>query len=348
MESRLLSIYLSRILSGFYIFVYNTKKYKLVYPDISVKYEAEIFADEEYNKNKFNDWITEDSIIDTLVSLGIWTYNGDEGLKSLDKQIEDLKVQLYENFLNPAQLKTIRRTLQNTKNTYDRNYNLRHSLDHITPEGYVQGLKNQYILMHSIYDMDNNLIFNTNYDYNLFNNITSTISENYIDIPTFKKIARSDNWRNYWSANKDHIFDKPTINWTDEQKTLIVLTKMYDSAYEHPECPADSVFEDDDIFDGWLIHQKRENEKTKNKNRTDKLLQGKNLDKANEIFVKANSKQEANNIHDLNDNTSKHIIKERQHAIKRSGNNTLDDTKLPDVQREILVQTNQAFMNRKK
>lgn len=348
MDQRLLSIYLSRILSGFYIFLYSGKKYKLVYPDISVKYEAEIYANEEYDKNKFNDWISEDAIIDTLVNLGIWTYNGDDGLKNLEKQMDDMKVELYQNFLNPAKLKNIRRNLLNTKNTYDKHYNIRHSFDHITPEGYVQGLKNQYILMHSIYDLNNCLVFDKDYDYNLFNNITSFISENYIDIPTFKKIARSDNWRNYWTANKEYIFDKPTINWTDEQKTLIVLTKMYDSAYEHPECPADSVFEDDDIFDGWLIYQKRENEKTKNKNRTDKLLQGKNLDNANEIFVKANSKQEANNIHDLNDNTAKHIIKERQIAIKRAGNSTIDDSSLPDVQRELTIQSNQAFMNRKK
>ena len=136
------------------------------------------------------------------------------------------------------------------------------------------------------------------------------------------------------------------INWTDEQKTLVVLTKMYDSAYQHPECPPDSVFEDDDMFDGWMILQRRENEKTKNKNRTEKLLDGKKLNKAGEIFLVANSKEEAQNIYSLNDNNSRHIIKERENIIKNTSE-TIDVGQLPDVQRDLTMQTNQQFKNRK-
>jgi hypothetical protein len=167
-----------------------------------------------------------------------------------------------------------------------------------------------------------------------------------IDITTFKAIARSDQWRNYWSANNELLFDKATINWTDEQKTLVVLTKMYDSAYEHPECPSDNVFNDDDMFDGWMIFQKRESEKIKNKNRTEKMLEGKKLDKAGEIFIVANSQEEAKNIYDLNDHSSRHIIREREHVIKNSSQE-INDGNLPDVQRELVVQANQQYKNRK-
>ena len=121
---------------------------------------------------------------------------------------------------------------------------------------------------------------------------------------------------------------------------------MYDSAYEHPECPPDSVFEDDDMFDGWMITQKRENEKNRNKNRTEKLLEGKKLDKAGEIFIVANSKEEAQNIYGLNDHTSRHIIKERESLLK-STSQIIDDANLPDVKRELVVQANQQFKSRK-
>lgn len=348
MDQRLLGIYLSRILSGFYLFFFHDEKYKLIYPDISIKYEAELYAQEEYEKNKFNDWIHDDMIVDSLVSMGVWSYGGDDNLKNLEKQIEDLKVDLYKNVLNPNKIKSVRRTLANTKNAYNKQYDIRHSLDQYTPTGYSQLLKNYYILAHSIYDKNDKLIFQdlNNIDYSFFNSISSTITENIIEISVYRTIARSDLWKNYWSANSDNIFNKSTINWTDEQKTLVVLTKMYDSAYQHPECPADNVFEDDDMFDGWMITQRRENEKQRNKNRTEKMLEGKKLNKAGEVFLVANSQEEANNIYNLNEANGRHIIKERNAVILNSQEG-IDATQLPDTQRELLTQINEQFKNRK-
>lgn len=346
MDQRIIGIYLSRILSGFYIFIHNNIKYKLVYPNITIKYEAELYAQEEYEKNKFNDWIIDDSIVDSLVSMGVWNYNGDDNLKNIEKQIEDLKVDLYKNFLNPPKAKTLRKTLANVKNTYNRLYSLRHSLDQYTVEGYSQFLKNNYIIVHSLFYANNSRVFLSmdDCDSQLLNNIATAIAENTIDISVFKSIARSDVWRNYWSANQNNLFDKATVNWTDEQKTLVVLTKMYDSAHEHPECPPDNVFEDDDMFDGWMIHQRRENEKARNKNRTEKMLEGKNLGKAGEIFVAVNSQEEAQQIYDLNDMGSRQIIKERQLTINNNSGQ-ISDSELPDVQRNLTIQSNQQFKN---
>lgn len=348
-DNRVINIYLARILSGFNILSYNNHKYKLVYPDSYIKYEAELYCNEEYHNNKFNDWITEDLIIDSLVSLGLWTYNGDNHLINLENQIEDLKVDLYKNILNPNKIKSLKKTLHNVKNTYNKLYTVRHSLDHCTVDGYAQILKNHYILVHSLYDTNNNRIFLSmdSVDVNLLESLSSIISSDTIDIGVFRQIARSDLWRNFWSANKDYLFDKPTVHWTDEQKTLVVLTKMYDSAYEHPECPPDNVFEDDDMFDGWMISQKRENEKNRNKNRTEKMLEGKKLNKAGEVFLVASSQEEAQNIYDLNDANSRNIIRERSSMIKNSPN-MIEDANLPDVQRNLITQMNENFKNSRK
>lgn len=344
MDQRVLNLYLSRILSGFYTFIYQDTKYKLAYPDISVKYEADLYAEQEYESNKFNNWISDDDVLYVLIDLGLWSIDGDNKLKTIETQIEDVKIDLYKNFLNPNKIKTLRKTLDNYKRSYNRLYETRHSLDHITPSGYSSLLKNQYILIHSIYDMNNNRLFNSieDSDHTFMNNIAGIIAQNNIEISIFRKLARSDIWKNYWSANKDYLFDKSTINWTDEQRTLVVLTKMYDSAYEHPDCPPDNVFEDDDMFDGWMILQKRENEKNKNKNRTEKMLD-KKLGKAQEVYLMANSKEEAQNIYNLNDQQSLGILKERNQTILNSKKD-LEQADLPDVQRNLVVQTNQAFM----
>ena len=38
---------------------------------------------------------------------------------------------------------------------------------------------------------------------------------------------------------------------------------MYDGAYESVETPEDRIFEDDDAFDGWMIHIKRKRDREK-------------------------------------------------------------------------------------
>ena len=315
---------------------------------MNIKYEADFYASEEYEKNKFNDWIQEEQIIDYLIDAGLWNYGGDDQLKKIETQIEDNKVELYQSFLNPPQQKQVRKTLSSLKKSYDRLYNIRHSLDSLTPTGYADLLRNQYILVHSLYDINNNRLFESvnNLDYNYLNNISNVLAEHTIDVSTFRKIARHDSWKNYWSANKDFLFDKSTINWTDEQRTLVVLTKMYDSAHEHPECPVDSVFEDDDMFDGWMIYQRRESEKIRSKNRTEKILEGKGLDKANEVYIMASSKDEAKSIYALNDNTGMNTIKERS-MILASTDKEIKESDLPDIQRSLQVQQNQQMMNRK-
>lgn len=331
-------------MSGFYYFILSNKQYKLVYPDISVRYEAELYAENERENNKFNEWLSDEDILYYLIDYRLWTPGGDDALKALEKQIEDQKVALYQSILNPPQTKTIRRHLEGSKKSYNRLYGIRHSFDHLTLNGYIDNVKNQFLLAYSIYDNNNERVFQDidNIDFDGLTRFSENIASYIINIETFRTIARSDLWRNYWSANKDRVFDKPVINWTDEQKTLVVLTKMYDSAYEHPDCPNDKVIEDDDMFDGWMIYQRRENDKTKDKNRANKILEGKNLGKAQEVFLMARSNEEAQNVYNLNDNQSRHIIKEREKAISSAG--SIEHAHLPDVQRDLVVQSNQQFM----
>lgn len=343
-----IGLYLSRILSGFYLFIYNNKQYKLIYPNIEVKYKAELLSQQELDKIKYNSWISEEEILNYLVEHSMWTINGDKELKNIEKTIDDLKVDLYKNFWNETKRSAIKNQISATRNMLHKMTFIRHSFDHMTPKGYAALLKSQYIFIHSLYyNKNNKRVFKSiRDDFIKLTNLFDYINSNIIDISIFKSIARSDIWRNYWSANKYNLFDTPTVNWTDEQKTLVVLTKMYDNAHEHPDCPSDDIFEDDDAFDGWMILQKRENEDLKNKNRAEKLLKGKNLDKANEVFLVANSNKEANNIYGLNDSFTKNIIKERNSAINT--NKLLKEADLPDVQRNLLAQNNKQFIESRK
>jgi len=345
-DNREISLILCRILSGYYIFNLNNQSYILKYPSMSIRYAADIFMQEEYEKIKFNSWISSDDILYFLIQSDLWTHDGDKLLVSLEKQIEDYKVDLFLNCLNPVKIKQLKQKLNSTRKNYSRLYNKRHSFDYITIEGYITNIKDQYLLANSIYNTDNALVFNdiNNIDIILFNSLASYIGNNTIDIESFRLLARSPKWRNYWVCNKDNLFGKAAIEWTEEQQTLVLMSKMYDSAYEHPECPSESVINDDDMFDGWMIHNRRENEKNKEKARTEKMIKDKNLGNAKEVFFVANSVEEAQAIYNLNDNNSRNIIHERDKVIMNSSNSIRDD-QLPDVKRNLAIQSHQQFVN---
>ncbi len=349
MDNKVLSLYLSRILSGQYIFIYNNVTYKLIYPDTNIKYEAELYAEQAYNNSKYNEWINETDIEHWLVDAGLWQYGDSQRLENLEKQIEDHKVDLFNNFLNPSRIKSIRRSLSSARSLQNRLYQLKHAFDYVTLNGYCSNVKNEFLLTHSLYDTNNNLVFK-NIDDNNYQQMSAVfdfINQNTIDIPIFRTIARNEIWRSSWSANKENIFSKQTVDWTDEQKTLVIMSKMYDSAYEHPECPPDSVIEDDDMFDGWMIIQRRESEKNKAKQRNEKMLKDKKLGNANEIFLVARSKEEKENIYSLNDNQARFTIREREAVLSQAGG-PLKDKDLPDVQRNIVMQNNQAILSHAK
>jgi len=49
----------------------------------------------------------------------------------------------------------------------------------------------------------------------------------------------------------------------------------------------------------------------------------------------------------LNDPNSRHIIKERQMILSKSGQQ-INETELPDVRRNLVMQSNQQFKNSRK
>ena len=77
------------------------------------------------------------------------------------------------------------------------------------------------------------------------------------------------------------------------------------------------------------------------------MVQGKGLDKAQEVFIMANSQEEANDIYNLNDNISRSIIKERNNVVLNSSNPVLDSN-LPDVRRNLMIEQNRQTAERAK
>jgi hypothetical protein len=207
-----------------------------------------------------------------------------------------------------------------------------------TLEGYAASVKNEYIISQTLYK-DSKLVFkdisgSDANSYQYFNSLVQEINHHIISVATFKAIARSGLWRSYWNANKSNILQNPVINWTDEQRSLINITKMYDSVYEHPECPDDKIIEDDDMLDGWMIVQKRKINKQKKENSLEKA--DPRLKNAQEVFIIADGTDEVEEVMEMNSPEAKMRLKEKFGFIKNQ-ESPVEELQLPDVRRDALA-----------
>ena len=169
------------------------------------------------------------------------------------------------------------------------------------------------------------------------------IGRNQITTAQSRELARSEPWRNYWGSDKSNLFGRPAIDLTEEQRSLVLYSKMYDGAYEHPDCPEEDVIKDDDMFDGWMIFQRRKREKKKTANQVDSVLGAKQRE-AEELFIPKQNQDGAQKIHEMNTHESRIRRKQRDQVIQKVG--SARDSQFPDRKQQIVTQANREFADK--
>lgn len=337
-----LELLLYRIFCGYLIFYINNEKYRLQSASIELKYESQILYNSIINDEKYNDWLREDNLENLLIYLNLWTKDTSMIIKDLEKKIDNSKVDYYNSFKFSDKKKSVQKNLENYKKQLNSILLKKEELYSNTLEGYANSIKNEFIITNTLYK-NKDLVFNSNKNENnyiLFNNIVNELNKYTISINEFKKLARSNTWRSYWNVKKNDVFKN---NLTDDQRTLIGISNMYDRVYEHPECPSEEVIEDDDALDGWMIYQRRKIEKDKKQQQIDNL--NPKLKNAQEVFLFANNQQEVEDIMSLNDPLSMQKMKSKISHVNKFGKT--EDSQLPDVQIELRNQLTQQVKNRK-
>jgi hypothetical protein len=102
------------------------------------------------------------------------------------------------------------------------------------------------------------------------------------------------------------------------------------------DCPENAVFEDDDMFDGWMIAQNRKNEKQRLEQKAQEVSKNENIKNAQEVLVVANDPEHIKNIYDLNNEHAKRVISSRFNTIKEKG--SVSQQELPDVKEQLHIQ----------
>ena len=160
-----------------------------------------------------------------------------------------------------------------------------------------------------------------------------------------RELSRTDPWRTTWGVGKKtHLFSSPAIDLSDEQKRLVQWSIMYDNIYENPDCPSDTVIENDYLLDGWLIVKKRE--RTKDKKREEIEQRIGNNKNAEEVYVVAQKEDGSydeelvKDVFDMNDEQSRRIINSRLDIVNKHGEVTQEN--FYDVQQELMMKSNRG------
>jgi hypothetical protein len=205
----------------------------------------------------------------------------------------------------------------------------------------------QWLLQKTLFDLDGRLVWETEDDLNdhtdlkMIGDLTvlcffdGALSESKI-----RKIARSEPFRSSWrvaTKTGDSLFGKNISDYTQSQKDLCYWSLIYDSVFESVDCPDQSVIDDDKALNAWFESQAEER-KSKSSNKG-QISKNPKINNASEVFVFAETQEDAKAVYNLNDGNARSKIASRRKEIESKGQ--VKEAELSDVKRDLKIQMNQ-------
>jgi len=336
-----------RILSKKQVLSYGNDLLVLYSPSLDLQVEADIIYQDTYESNLYNDFILEEDLIQYLISARILSPQHEQIIKNTETQLDNAKIQLYKEYIDIKKTKRNKKKIESLKRQVNKLYMSVHTFDFLVLEHLARTVRHEYILKNTLFYKDSNTPFfsaEEDISYLVFTSIIDIISKNMLDITDLKKIARSEYWKNYYTNNKDNLFPYSALEYSDEQKSLINISSMYNNISEHPEVPGEDIINDDDALDGWIIFNQQQNKKEKREKGVDSMMSDKVKNSKEIFFMAGNDEQQKQNILDLNSSEGKQKINNRFAAVQDG--KTIREAELPDIRGELTQQLRE--LNRKK
>lgn len=265
-------------------------------PSVLLIQDAEDFYQEVFSQNRFEEWLRQDEIFGVLVDRKIWSEAHQQKLDDLPHKIDSLKLDYYKSYLMGQDLKKVEKDLRFYKMLYSKMTAQRYCLDQYTLESYAAVQKNTYLIKKCIsVDGEN---FKPKHEH-LLNKIILCISKDSVSNQDLRWLSHNDPWTTHWSMSKEKVFGKDSLDLNEDQRTIISYSKMYDIAYSSSERPANSVIDNDDMFDGWLLYQREELDKRITENKINKRM-GSKTSNAKNVLIPVNNEEEAKEIYSMN------------------------------------------------
>ena len=302
-------------------FTHNGFTYSIRSPSRESKVIADEFFFTYYYKSIDEGVLDSDGVYKLLVKYGLWeTDKFNEGLlKKLQKEIEDMKVEVFNNYLDGGKRNKIKQAILDTKLYIENMVAQKHSLDHLGAEFVGNYAKYHILLGHSIYKSGKPL-WKSMKRWDLADDMSIEVNKKLnkykIEADQYRELATCDYWRGIYNIRRGNLFGKAIVDWSDHQKQLVSWSQTYENIYKSPDCPTDSIINDNDAIDGWFIIQKRKRDSQLNNSTIESGMSDK-IKNSEFIFVLADE-ENIDKVYGLNDVGGKIALHKRLSQIKRS------------------------------
>ena len=330
---------LNKILSGKIVVNLHDELIIINQPDAELRYLADSFAEQIY-KEAFEDNLFLQEELETLILENGWWTEEEEGLlKSIPKTIEQMKIEYFNNFLKTSVIDKLKGSIKREEDKLESVQYKKYEFFNYSCES----LKAQAYTMHilkesSFYESGEKICLEKTGLYTLYTRYNLEI----IGDSELREISKSSEWKMIWNSTKSGcpLFSFPACDLTDMQKSLINWARVYDNIYESPEMPSNDVIDDDYAIDGWFAVQRNKREDDQKESSKDSMPQ------TGEVFLMSKSPEETKNIHNMNTQEGKGIIKSREKDLKQKG--SLKEQDFSHVQNNLKMQATQMLVEHHK
>jgi hypothetical protein len=335
--------FVSRIRSGFIKINYKNLKLKVFPPTIEDELECNEVCINSYNSSLDDGIKTQDEMGEWMMDRGLWSEKDNQKEKGLNKDLEHLRVEIFNARNNQSMKEKIRTYLRKGEQQLNEHLHKKNIYQENTCEGLALLEKSLELIRRctyvgsELYDFESVDIREI---WHLFYN--NTCSDNQI-----RDIAKSEPWRSIWilrDSNSYELFSNNGRELSVDQKNLLVWSRMYDNINESPDCPGDDVIDDDDMLDGWFILQRKKRDKEKLESELDNTINHPKLQNASEVFLMAKTDEDAERIDTINDLTGKMVKRERLSVIKQKG--SAEQLDFQDERLKLRRQSNQQYKDK--
>lgn len=336
--------FVSRIRSGAYYIKLDNVRVKVLTPTLEDEFYANEIFMEAFDQARSDDIFTHEEMLEWMLDKGLWTKEKDDKIEGCKKDLEKLKVEIFNARSKEKLRETIRLYIRTVEKAIAKLQEEKDDLFSKTCEGIALQEKSMFLFSKCCYigreqiDIKNIDLNSLYYQYNL-----NQLSEKQI-----RELARNDPWRLCWYAKEySPLFaNEKNRALSNDQKGMIVWSTMYDNIQESMDCPTEEVINDDDMLDGWFIIQRRKQKSEKAKSELESKTSNPKIANADEIMIITDSAKEAENIHSMNSFGNELIRQQRLNTVKKMGQAT--DLDFQDRKLDIQSTQSQMFKDKRR
>lgn len=344
--------FINLIISDYLPFSYGGKSYFLSSPSRECRFLAEDIYLIYYRRALDEGCLSDKDLEKLLRKRELWTDNKEKILMSLVQDTEKLKIQLFESHLNTQMVKSTKKILRATEKLIDEYSRCKSTFDNYSAKSVALYGKQNFLIGSSVFKAKNkpywrrpSVCFDVPDE--ILPQAYATVNKYHLNDADYRELARSSAWRNIWNVKKGigNIFGRSLVDLTVSQRHLLAWSNLYDSVYSHSSPPPESVVEDDDILDGWMLFQKRKREVELTKHSLEEKLNP-NIMNSDEVFILTGAdelspvgRDKFDIVYNMNDLQGKMAFKRRMAQIQKEG--IVPDNMMKETQEQIRMQAAQ-------